>query len=64
MVTIGSKPTAEAPYCSFCGKAEPAIRRLIAGPDCVFICDACVRDCGSLLKEQDDDNARVLRGDR
>jgi ATP-dependent Clp protease ATP-binding subunit ClpX len=37
--------------CSFCGKAQSASRRLVAGPG-IHICDACVQLCASALKEQ------------
>jgi ClpX C4-type zinc finger len=36
------------PVCSFCGKAEHQVRRLIAGPG-VFICDGCVALCTEIL---------------
>ena len=38
--------TLHAPHlsCSFCGKAQPDVLQLIAGPD-AFICDGCVRSC-------------------
>jgi ATP-dependent Clp protease ATP-binding subunit ClpX len=32
---------APEPRCSFCGRPENMVKRLIAGPDSVFICDAC-----------------------
>jgi len=38
----------EIPHCSFCGKAQTEVERLIAGPD-VQICDQCVDLCSSLL---------------
>ncbi len=31
--------------CSFCGKSEDQVRRIIAGPDGVFICDECTNHC-------------------
>ena len=34
----------ETPYCSFCGKSQHEVRKLIAGPT-VFICDGCVELC-------------------
>lgn len=34
--------------CSFCGKKNTEVRRLIAGPS-VFICDECVAECSRLL---------------
>jgi len=37
--------------CSFCGKGEDKVRRLIAGPG-VFICDGCVRLCTEVLEGQ------------
>jgi len=39
------------PECSFCGKSEKEVKRLIAGPD-VFICDECVGLCDALLDHQ------------
>ena len=42
--------TSHAPdlSCSFCGKAQPDVLQLIAGPD-AFICDACVRLCAQCI---------------
>ena len=37
--------------CSFCGKPQSQVRRLIAGPD-VYICDECVRLCDDILAEE------------
>lgn len=37
-------------FCSFCGKSQDAVRKLIAGP-AVYICDACVKTCGELLED-------------
>jgi ATP-dependent Clp protease ATP-binding subunit ClpX len=37
------------PHCSFCGQPEHVVRRLIAGPDSVYICDACVNLCKQIL---------------
>ena len=38
--------------CSFCGKAQAQVKRLIAGPDRVFICDECVSLCGQIIAEE------------
>ena len=38
--------------CSFCGKAQVQVRRLIAGPDRVFICDECVALCDQIIAEE------------
>ena len=37
--------------CSFCGKTQNAVERLIAGPG-VFICDECIRACNSILDDE------------
>lgn len=38
-------------YCSFCGKSQHEVRKLIAGPS-VFICDECVELCNDILREE------------
>ncbi|MDA1188781.1 MAG: ATP-dependent Clp protease ATP-binding subunit ClpX [Chloroflexi bacterium] len=38
--------------CSFCGKAQAQVKRLIAGPDRVFICDECVTLCEQIITEE------------
>lgn len=38
--------------CSFCGKVQTQVRRLIAGPDRVFICDECVTLCEQIIAEE------------
>ena len=42
-------------YCSFCGKSQHEVRKLIAGPT-VFICDECVELCMDIIKEENKDN--------
>ena len=37
-------------YCSFCGKSQHEVRKLIAGPT-VFICDECVELCMDIIRE-------------
>ena len=39
-------------HCSFCDKAQGQVKRLIAGPDRVFICDECVALCGQIITEE------------
>ena len=41
-------------YCSFCGKSQHEVRKLIAGPT-VFICDECVELCMDIIKEETKD---------
>jgi len=42
-------------YCSFCGKSQHEVRKLIAGPT-VFICDECVELCMDIIKEENKNN--------
>ena len=50
-----SKPTGSDSkntlYCSFCGKSQHEVRKLIAGPT-VFICDECVELCMDIIREE------------
>ena len=43
----------EQKHCSFCGKTEDLVKRLIKGNDGAHICDECVLICGDMLKEVD-----------
>jgi len=43
-------------YCSFCGKSQHEVRKLIAGPS-VFVCDECVELCNDIIREEVDDKA-------
>ena len=38
--------------CSFCGKTEDQVRKLIAGPDGSYICDECVEICSEIIEEE------------
>ncbi len=42
-------PAVERPVCSFCGQPETRSRRLVAGPNDVFICEGCVHLCQQIL---------------
>ncbi|MSP21662.1 MAG: ATP-dependent Clp protease ATP-binding subunit ClpX [Dehalococcoidia bacterium] len=39
-------------HCSFCGKNQDAVKRLIAGPGAVYICDECVELCQEIITEE------------
>ena len=41
-------------YCSFCGKSQHEVRKLIAGPS-VFVCDECVELCNEIIREEAED---------
>ena len=43
-------------YCSFCGKSQHEVRKLIAGPS-VFICDECVELCNDIIREEIQDKS-------
>lgn len=43
-------------HCSFCGKNQDQVKRLIAGPGAVYICDECVELCQEIINEEADSN--------
>ena len=47
-------------YCSFCGKSQHEVRKLIAGPS-VFVCDECVELCNDIIREELEDKADRAR---
>ncbi|MBX2807709.1 MAG: ATP-dependent Clp protease ATP-binding subunit ClpX [Cellvibrionaceae bacterium] len=47
----GSDDSGKLLYCSFCGKSQHEVRKLIAGPS-VFICDECVDLCNDIIREE------------
>ena len=44
-------------YCSFCGKSQHEVRKLIAGPS-VFICDECIDLCNDIIREEAQTDAK------
>ena len=48
-------------YCSFCGKSQHEVRKLIAGPS-VFICDECVELCNDIIREEIQDKSTATPG--
>ena len=51
MSKVSSGETKNTLYCSFCGKSQHEVRKLIAGPT-VFICDECVELCMDIIGEE------------
>ncbi len=51
----GSGDSKNTLYCSFCGKSQHEVRKLIAGPT-VFICDECVELCVEIIREENKTN--------
>jgi ATP-dependent Clp protease ATP-binding subunit ClpX len=51
-------------YCSFCGKSQHEVKKLIAGPS-VFICDECIDLCNEIIRDElpTSDDTRESRGD-
>ena len=50
-------------YCSFCGKSQHEVRKLIAGPS-VFICDECVDLCNDIIREEVQEKAGGSAGNK
>ena len=55
----GNDP-AKVLYCSFCGKSQHEVRKLIAGPS-VFICDECVELCNDIIREELEEKTPAAR---
>ena len=49
---MAGKSTDSKVRCSFCNKTQNQVRKLIAGPAGVFICDECVEVCESIIEEE------------
>ncbi|MGD8976171.1 MAG: ATP-dependent Clp protease ATP-binding subunit ClpX [Gammaproteobacteria bacterium] len=54
--TRGRNEEGKLLYCSFCGKSQHEVRKLIAGPS-VFICDECVELCNDIIREELEDKS-------
>ncbi len=50
-------------YCSFCGKSQHEVRKLIAGPS-VFVCDECVELCNDIIREEVQEKSAGLKGSK
>ena len=51
-------------YCSFCGKSQHEVKKLIAGPS-VYVCDECVELCNDIIKDEVEDDSEVsFSGDK
>ncbi|MGH6912793.1 MAG: ClpX C4-type zinc finger protein, partial [Geminicoccales bacterium] len=58
MIDSGDGGAKSTLYCSFCGKSQHEVRKLIAGPN-VFICNECVELCADIIKEEDRKNRKA-----
>ncbi len=54
------------PHCSFCGKSQHEVNKLISGPNHIFICDECVEICAEIIEDEaEEDNLEALeKGDK
>ncbi|VUD48270.1 ATP-dependent Clp protease ATP-binding subunit ClpX [Thalassocella blandensis] len=59
----GNEDSGKLLYCSFCGKSQHEVRKLIAGPS-VFICDECVDLCNDIIREEIQENTTEGKGDK
>ena len=50
-------------YCSFCGKSQHEVRKLIAGPS-VFVCDECVELCNDIIREEMQEKTTSTQGSK
>ena len=49
---MAGKKGEEIVRCSFCGKTQAQVRKLIAGPNGAYICDECIELCNEILDEE------------
>ena len=52
---MAGKKDGDLCVCSFCGKNQKQVRKLIAGPGGVYICDECIDICNEIMSEEFDD---------
>ena len=60
---MAGKKTEDIVRCSFCNKTQSQVRKLIAGPEGVYICDDCVAICTEIIEEELDFNDRAALDD-
>jgi ATP-dependent Clp protease ATP-binding subunit ClpX len=61
--TSGKDEGGKLLYCSFCGKSQHEVRKLIAGPS-VFICDECVDLCNDIIREEVQESGEETKTDK
>ena len=59
---MSKKTDKESLFCSFCGKNQKEVKKLIAGPT-VFVCDECVELCMDIIKEDNKNNKSKIKKD-
>jgi len=63
MARLRNGPEVLERVCSFCGKSADMARRLIAGPNDIFICDECIEVCKKILNEEEHELTTQFTGD-
>lgn len=61
-MTRSRTPGRSSYLCSFCGRGQDEVQRLIAGPGTVFICDECVALCSAIIAEETEQQLPPRRG--
>ena len=59
---MSKKNDKDSLFCSFCGKNQKEVKKLIAGPT-VFVCDECVELCMDIIKEDNKNNKFKIKKD-
>ncbi len=59
---MNKKNDKDSLFCSFCGKSQKEVKKLIAGPT-VFVCDECVELCMDIIKEDTKNNKNKIKKD-
>ena len=49
--------------CSFCGKSQDQVKKLIAGPNGTYICDECIEICADIIEEENDEEPSGIQND-
>ena len=59
---MNKKNDKDSLFCSFCGKNQKEVKKLIAGPT-VFVCDECIELCMDIIKEDNKNNKFKIKKD-
>ncbi|WP_363322488.1 ATP-dependent protease ATP-binding subunit ClpX [uncultured Gilliamella sp.] len=52
MLKVNKENSEKLHYCTFCGKSQHEVKKLIAGPSSIYICNECIGLCNDILKEE------------
>jgi len=63
MARLRGGPEVYERVCSFCGKSADMARRLVAGPNDIYICDECIEVCRKILHEEENELTSQFTGD-